>query len=107
MPDLNAMKAQMAQRMSARPGGGAGLPSGGSASSPAEQYPAPSAGTEPTPGFANMLQQITQILVQGNPADLKVFGAWFGQIAQMVKEHQMKSQAVAAGGYQPPTQPQV
>jgi len=99
MPNLEEMKGQMAQRMNPNAAGG-GLPAGAPSSAQGGQYPPGAASGQPTPGFPDLIEQVMNILLQGNPADAKIFGAMVAELQQMVEEHQAR----AAQG--PPAQPQ-
>jgi len=92
----------LAQEAQAAAMGGSGYPSGGA--SPAGltqgQGPPPPAALggqqpagaapqgQPTPGFEQMASQMLQILVQGNEADLQIFGQMIGQLQSMVEGRQ-------------------
>lgn len=87
---------QMGQRM------GAPMPSGMGAGG---QTPPPGPGPQQSPGGAPassrlepLLQQVMQILVEGNPADLEAFGKFMAQLQQLVGDHQ--GQGIPQG--QPP-----
>jgi hypothetical protein len=76
---------QMGQRMGAPSPGGMGAGVG---------TPPPQAGSQ-APGGAPassrlepLLQQVMQILVEGNPADLEAFGKFMAQLQQLVGDHQ-------------------
>lgn len=110
MPSLDEMKGRMAQRMNPNAAGG-GLPPAGapsSAQSGGQYPPGAGSGTEPTPGFAETLDNVMQTLLQGNPADMELFGAFMAELEQIVREHQQSAGAGAgagAGAPQPQAQP--
>lgn len=73
---------QMASRMA---------PSGGMGSS--GPTPPPGQNPQQPPGGASsrlepLLQQVLQILVEGNPADLEAFGKFMGELQQLMQDHQ-------------------
>jgi hypothetical protein len=81
---------QMASRMA--PSGGMGASAG---------TPPPQSGPQQPPGGASsrlepLLQQVLQILVEGNPADLEAFGKFMGQLQQLMQDHQ--GQGMPQGG---------
>ena len=80
---------RMAGRMGA-PAGGA-MPGGGmpppTAMGGQPPVGAPQGG-QPTPGFPEALQQVEQGLMQGNPADLQMFGEFIGRLQQLTQDHQ-------------------
>ena len=75
MPGLLAQERQAAMSGAGSP---AGLTQGQGPPPPAAlggQQPAGAAPQmQPTPGFPEMCQQVVQVLVQGNEADLQIFG---------------------------------
>ena len=71
------------------------------------QYPAGAAAPQqmqPTPGFEQLASQMLQILVQGNEADLQIFGQMIGQL-QSLAESRAPQQPVAGAAPQAPTIP--
>ena len=74
---------QMGQRMMGSSPGAPGAPSG---------TPPPQGGPGQAPGGSSrlepLLQQVMQILVEGNPADLEAFGKFMGELNQLVQDHQ-------------------
>lgn len=113
MPGLLAQESQAAAMGGfGQPTGGAGpagLTQGQGPPPPAAlggQQPAgavPQQG-QPTPGFPEMASQMLQILVQGNEADLQIFGQMIGQLQSLVegRQGQGPQQAAPPMGAAPP-----
>jgi len=57
---------------------------------------------QPTPGFPEMASQMLQILVQGNEADLQIFGQMIGQLQSLVESRQGGGAPAPAAGAAPP-----
>ena len=59
---------------------------------------------QPTPGFEQMASQMLQTLVQGNEADLQIFGQMIGQLQSMMEDRQGQGpqQAAPPMGAAPP-----
>ena len=98
-------RTQMASRMA--PSGGMGV--GG-------QTPPPGSNPQQPPGGASsrlepLLQQVMQILVEGNPADLEAFGKFMTELQTLVQDHQgqgmQQGQPPMAGGMSQGIPPQV
>jgi hypothetical protein len=104
---LDQQKAIMAQRMGQSAGMGApqgGLPTGGMSPPPASQGQQTPGGAPQSSRLEPLLQQVMQILVEGNPADLEAFGKFMAQLQQLVQEHGMgqgASQVTPMGGAMP------
>jgi hypothetical protein len=86
MSQFDQQRSVMAQRMSGATPGGLSQPM---------NTPPPSSAPQQTPGGAPvssrlepLLQQVMQILVEGNPADLEAFGKFMAQLQQLVGDHQ-------------------
>jgi hypothetical protein len=76
---------QMASRMGAPSPGGPGVASG---TPPPQGSPGQSPGGAPVSSrLEPLLQQVLQILVEGNPADLEAFGKFMGQLQQLMQDH--------------------
>ena len=85
---IEMQQMQMAQRMGANPGASVG------GMQPMQGAPPPSAmGQQPPSGAPSQIQplldQVLDILVQGNPADLQALGQFFAKIQQLVQEHEV------------------
>jgi len=82
---LDQQKAIMAQRMGGSPGA-----MGGSTATPPPQFGTPQQGSggAPSSRLAPLLQQVLQILVEGNPADLQEFGKFMAQLQNLVQAHE-------------------
>ena len=112
MPGLLANEAQAAAMGGfGRPSGGAGpagLTQGQGPPPPAAlggQQPAGAAPQgQPTQGFPEMASQMLQILMQGNEADLQIFGQMIGQLQSLVegRQGQGPQQAAPPMGAAPP-----
>lgn len=81
---FDMQRQQMGQRMMSSPPGGMGAGAG---------MPPPQAGPQQPPGGGSsrlepLLQQVMQILVEGNPADVEAFGRFMGELNQLVQDHQ-------------------
>ena len=92
---FDAQRQQMGQRMMGSPPGGMGAGAG---------MPPPQAGPQQPPGGGSsrlepLLQQVMQILVEGNPADIEAFGKFMGELNQLVESH---NQGQGAPQGQPP-----
>ena len=89
-------------------GGPAGLTQGQGSPPPAAlggQQPAGAAPQgQPTPGFEQLASQMLQTLVQGNEADLAIFGQMIGQLQSMSEDRQGQGpqQAAPPMGAAPP-----
>ena len=57
---------------------------------PMGQYPAGAASPQmqPTPGFQELASKMLEVLVQGNEADLQIFGQMVGQLEALAENHQ-------------------
>jgi hypothetical protein len=104
----------LAQEAQAAAMGGSGYPSGGAgpAGLTQGQGPPPPAALcgqqpagampqqgQPTPGFPEMASQMLQVLVQGNEADLQIFGQMIAQLQTLVegRQGQQPQQTVPMG----------
>jgi hypothetical protein len=106
------MQGLLAQEAQAAAMGGAGYPSGGAGPAGLTQgqgSPPPTAlggqqpAGQPTPGFEQMASQMLQILVQGNEADLQIFGQMIGQLQTLAEGRQgQQPQQTAPMGAAPP-----
>jgi hypothetical protein len=85
---------QMASRMGAPSPGGPGVASG---TPPPQGSPGQAPGGAPSSSrLEPLLQQVMQILVEGNPSDLEAFGKFMGQLQQLMQDHQ--GQGTPQGG---------
>ena len=93
-------RAQMANRMGA-PSGGMGA--GGQTPPPGPGPQNPNGGAPANSRLEPLLQQVLQILVEGNPADLEAFGKFMAQLQQLMQDHQGQgvSQGPPSAGGQP------
>jgi len=103
MPDPRyAQEMQTAQNRVMPPGGGMGSSQVSPPPQGTTQQPLPggqpgmAAGAGETPGFRDMITQVEDILVQGNQADLQVFGEFIGRLQDLAQNHEQ--QQPAAGG---------
>ena len=111
MNGLLAQERQMAASGAPQgaPTGGAGLAglAGGGSPPPAQGQQLAGASPQqmqPTPGFPEMASQMLQVLVQGNEADLQIFGQMIAQLQSLVEgrqggaQQQMPPQGAAPQG---------
>lgn len=105
---LDQQRAIMAQRMAQRttPQGAppGGLSGGLGSPPPPNGSQQPLGGAPQTSRLEPLLQQVMQILVEGNPADLEAFGKFMAQLQQLAQEHNMGQgtpQAAPTAGAQP------
>lgn len=106
------MQERQAAAMGASPGvplgggGPAGLTQGQGSPPPTAlggQQPAGAAPQgQPTPGFPEMASQMLQTLMQGNEADLQIFGQMIGQLQSLVEDRQGQGAPAPVAGAAPP-----
>lgn len=106
MPMDGLMQERQAAAMGAPPGvapsggGPAGLTQGQGPPPPTAlggQQPAGAAPQgQPTQGFEQLMSQVLQVLVQGNEADLAIFGQFMGQLQSLVEGNQGQGPQQAA-----------
>jgi len=106
---MDRQKAILGQRIANR------MPSGAAPGGmqPSAGSPPPPMGMQQPPGvapqasgqsqLAPLLEQVMQVLVQGNPADLEVFGQFMARIKDMVQQHQ--GQGTMQSAPAPPASP--
>lgn len=90
---FDAQRQQMISRMGAAPGG---MGAGNRMPPPGSGPQNPTGGAPQNSRLEPLLQQVMQILVEGNPADLEAFGKFMGELQQLVQDHQ--GQGMPQGG---------
>jgi len=90
MPVYDPAKNEMARRMSMQPGATPGglSPGMGSPPPPPGQGGQLPQGAAPPSRLTPLLQQVMQILVEGQQEDLMAFGEFQAQLAELVQSHQ-------------------